>query len=74
MRTYTFTGHFKSQNGAIVEYTVNALSFGDAYFLLMAKAINNGTIHDLRWIKKVDAYDVRKVEDFSVIIKTVFKA
>ena len=71
MKTTKFTGKFRNEYGREYELTVNCFSFFQAFFLLTADAIRNGSHYQLATITSEDG-EVKHVGDImqcSEIIK-----
>lgn len=54
MRTYEFTGFFRSKEGHEYSLKVRCMSFFEAFFLLTADAIRTGQHYQLTLIEKED--------------------
>lgn len=62
MKTYKFTGFFRSQEGNEYALNVICMSFLEAFFLLTADAIRTGQHYQLHSIQKEDGSN-RFVDD-----------
>lgn len=64
MRTYTYTGIFKSAEGHVYELKVNCNGFLQAFFLLTADAIRSARHYQLASITD-EKGSVREVDDIA---------
>lgn len=73
MRTYRYTGFFKSSEGHTYELTVSCNGFIQAFFLLTADAIRSARHYQLNTItdEKGDIVEVGDVCKVSKLLKTI---
>lgn len=74
MRNYKFIGLFKSAKGHQYELTVNASSAFESFFLLTAKAIQEGKHYQLHTITDVEKGNIFYVDDIMKISSLINQA